>query len=122
MLKFGINDKTITPNEKTVLWKHFNELFESAANKLMVSELNYGQEKGWSRERTQQTTGKLDNEPEVLRETTTIDDKLKRPVERLASIIYESVSREKTAPTWLASVISRKSIVNMLAEKQDWNT
>ena len=52
----------------------------------MVSEMDYGLEKHCSRERTQQTTGKHDYEAEDLRMTTTIQDKLKRPVVRLAPL------------------------------------
>ena len=61
----------------------------------MVSEMDYGLEKHCSREKTQQTVGKHDYESGDLRKTTTIHDKLKRPVVRLAPLFYESVFREK---------------------------
>ena len=48
-----------------------------------------------SRERTQQTSDTDDKETRPLRKTTTIDDKLKRPVVKLAPLYYESVFREK---------------------------
>ena len=94
MMKIGIIGKTITSNETTVFWKYF-VLWQYVENKLFLSEQEYGLEKHCSRERTQQTTGKHDYETEVRRKTTTIDDKLKRPVVRLAPMFYESVFREK---------------------------
>ena len=90
----GIIGKTITSNETTVFWKYF-VLWQIVENKLFLSEQEYGLEKHCSRERTQQTTGKHDYETEFRRKTTTIDDKLKRPVVRLAPMFYESVFREK---------------------------
>ena len=70
-------------------------LCQLVENNCMVSEMDYELEKHCSRERTQQTNGKHDYETEVRRKTTTIDDKLKRPVVRLAPLFYESVFREK---------------------------
>ena len=93
-IKFGIIGKTITSNETTVFWKYF-VLWQLVENNCMVSEMDYELEKHCSRERTQQTNGKLDYETEVRRKTTTIEDKLKRPVVRLAPLFYESVFREK---------------------------
>ena len=93
-IKFGIIGKTITSNETTVFWKYF-VLWQLVENNCMVSEMDYELEKHSSRERTQQTNGKLDYETEVRRKTTTIEDKLKRPVVRLAPLFYESVFREK---------------------------
>ena len=90
MMKIGIIGKTITSNETTVFWKYF-VLWQIVENKLFLSEQEYGLEKHCSRERTQQTTGKHDYETKVRR----IDDKLKRPVVRLAPLFYESVFREK---------------------------
>ena len=54
----------------------------------------------------------------------TEDGKLKRPVVKLAPMFYESVFGRKTGPAMLAPVISRqrKSIWNMLVEKQDLNS
>ena len=54
----------------------------------------------------------------------TEDGKLKRPLVKLAPMFYESVCREKNRPAMLAPVISRqrKSIWNMLVEKQDLNS
>ena len=69
----------------------FVVLCELVGNNLMVNEL----ENQSSRERTQRTTGKHDYENRVLRKTTTIDDKRKPPVVRLAPMFYESVFREK---------------------------
>ena len=94
MMKFGKVGKTITSNETTVFWKYFVlcQLFE---NNCMVSEMDYELEKHCSRERTQQTIGKHDYETEIRRKTTKIDDKLKRPVVRLAPLFYKSVFREK---------------------------
>ena len=94
MMKIGIIGKTITSNETTVFWKYF-VLWQIVENKLFLSEKEYGLEKHCSRERTQQTTGKHDYETEVRKKTTTIDDKLKRPVVRLAPLFYKSVFREK---------------------------
>ena len=90
MMKFGKVGKTITSNETTVFWKYF-VLCQLVENNCMVSEMEYGLEKHCSRERTQQTTGTHDYETEVRR----IDDKLKRPVVRLAPLFYENVFREK---------------------------
>ena len=61
----------------------------------MVNELNYGLENYCSRERLQQTTGEHDYEAGDLRKTTTLDDKLRRPLGKLAPIIDESDFREK---------------------------
>ena len=77
-------------------WKHF-VLCEHVENNLMVNELDYGLEKYCSRKRTQQTIDKHDYETEVLRKTTTIDGKLKRPVVKLAPMFYECVFRESSA-------------------------
>ena len=94
MMKMGIIGKTITSNETTVFWKYF-VLCQLVENTYMVSESDYGPEKHCSRERTHQATAKDDYESGDLRKTTTIDDKLKRPVVRLAPLFYESVFREK---------------------------
>ena len=93
-IEFGTMGKTITSNETTVFWKYF-VLCQLVENNCMVSEMNYGPEKHCSRERTHQATDKDDYESGDLRKTTTIDDKLKRPVVRLAPLFYESVFREK---------------------------
>ena len=85
MMKIGIIGKTITSNETTVLWKYF-VLWHFVENNCMVSEMDYGLEKQCSRERTQQTTGKYDNETRPLRKTTIIDDNLRPPVVRLAPL------------------------------------
>ena len=85
MTKIGMMGKTITSNKTTVFWKYF-VLCQLVDNNCMVREMNYGLEKHCSRERTQQTTGKHDYEAEDLRMTTTIQDKLKRPVVRLAPL------------------------------------
>ena len=90
MMKIGIIGKTITSNETTVFWK-YSVLCQLVGNNCMVKEMDYGLEKHCSKERTQQTNGKHDYETEVRR----IDDKLKRPVVRLAPLFYESVFREK---------------------------
>ena len=53
---------------------------------------------GWDslpQKKTQQTTGKHESEAGVLRMTTTFDDKLKRPVVKLAPMFYESNCRGK---------------------------
>ena len=94
MMKFGKVGKTITSNETTVFWKYF-VLSQLVENNCMVSEKDYELEKHCSRERLQQTTGKHDYETEVRRKTTKIDDKLKRPVVRLAPLFYKSVFRKK---------------------------
>ena len=71
----------------------------------MVNELDYGQENYCSREKTQQTTDKEDNETGALRRSTTLDDKLKKPVVKLAPMFYESVFfGRKTGPAMLAPV------------------
>ena len=85
MMKIGKIGKTITSNKTTVFWKYF-VLCQLVDNNCMVREMDYGLEKHCSRERTQQTTGKHDYEAEDLRMTTTIQDKLKRPVVRLAPL------------------------------------
>ena len=85
MMKVGIIGKTITSNETTVFWKYF-VLWQLVENNCMVSEMDYGLEKHCSREKTQQTTGKYDNETRPLRKTTMIDDNLRPPVVRLAPL------------------------------------
>ena len=103
-IKFGIIVKTITSNERTVFWNSFVVLSEHVENNLMVSEVDYGLEKHCSRERLHQKTDKDDYESRDLRKTTTIDDKLKRPVVGLAPLFYESVFGRKTGPAMLAPV------------------
>ena len=61
----------------------------------MVGEVYYGVENHCSRERTHQATDKDNYESRGLRKTTTIDDKLKRPVVKRAPLSYKSVFREK---------------------------
>ena len=70
-------------------------LFESVKNNLMSSELEYGMEFHYSRERTQQTTDTDGNESGVFRKTTTTDDKLKRQEMRLAPLFHAIVFQEK---------------------------
>ena len=70
-------------------------LCDSVEINLMVSEQENGLENHCSRERTQQTTDKQDYETGNLKKTMTIDDKLKRPVVKLAPLFHESVFREK---------------------------
>ena len=94
-MMFVINEKIATSNEKTVFWKDFVVFYEHVENNLMVDEVDYGLENHCSRERTHQATDKDDYESRGLRKTTTIDDKLKRPVVKLAPLFYESVFREK---------------------------
>ena len=94
MMKIRIIGKIITSNETTVFWKYF-VFCQLVENNCMVSEMDYGLEKHCSRERTQQTTGKYDNETRPLRKTTMIDDNLRPPVVKLAPLFYESVFREK---------------------------
>ena len=67
--------------------------YVSMCKTTLLSELNYGLESHCSREKTLQTTGKHDCETGVLRKTTTIDDKLKNPVKKLAPMFFESVVR-----------------------------
>ena len=95
MMKFLIIGETMTSNAKTVLWKYFVVLCEYVENNFIVSEVEYGLGFSCSSERTQQTTGKLDNETRDLKMTTTIDGKLKRPKMRLGALFYESILREK---------------------------
>ena len=90
-----INEKNATSNEKTVFWKFFVVFYEHVENNLLVNEVESGLEKHCSRERTHQATDKNDYESRDLMKTTTNDDKLKRPVVRLAPLFYESVFREK---------------------------
>ena len=106
MMEFVIIGKTMTSNVKTVFWKDFVVLCEHVENNFLVNELDYGQEKYCSRKRTQQPIDKHDHETEVLRKTTTIDGKLKRPVVKLAPMFYENVFREKTGPAMLVPVFS----------------
>ena len=94
-MKFVIIGKTTTSNEQNCFWKYLDVLCELAENYLMVSEQEYGLGFCCSRERTGQLTVKHDNEPGDLKTTTTIDDKLKRLVVKLAPMFYESVFREK---------------------------
>ena len=94
-MKFVIIGKTTTSNEQNCFWKYLDVLCELAENYLMVSEQEYGLGFCCSRERTGQLTVKHDNEPGDLKTTTTIDDKLKRPVVKLAPMFYESVFQEK---------------------------
>ena len=72
-------------------------LCEHVENNLMVNELDNALENLCSGERLQQTTGEHDYEAGDLRKTTTLDDKLKRPLVRLAPMFYESVFREKNS-------------------------
>ena len=95
MMKFGIFGKTMTWYEKTLFRKVLVVLCESVENNLMASELDYELENHCSRGRTEQKTDTDDNKSGVLRKTTTFDDKLKRPVVRLAPLFYERVFREK---------------------------
>ena len=69
--------------------------YDNVENNLSVGEVDYGLENHCSRERTHQATDKDDYESRGLRKTSTIDDKLKRPVVKLAPFFYESVFREK---------------------------
>ena len=80
---------------KQFFWKPLVVLCEHVGNNLMVSKLDYGLEKHCSRDRTRQITDKLDYQTKVLRTTTTIDCKLKRPVVKTEPLFYESVFREK---------------------------
>ena len=75
MMKFVIIKKTMTSNEKTVLWKSLVVVWEFLKNNFLVSELDFGLENYCSRDGTQQTTGTHDNETGVFRKT--IDGKLK---------------------------------------------
>ena len=93
--EFVIIGKITTSNEKTNLCKCLVVLCEHVKNNLMVNELEYELEKHCSRERTQQTADNYDNENRDIRMTTTIDDKLIRPVVRLAPLLYESVFWER---------------------------
>ena len=122
-MKIGIIGKTMISNETTVFWKYF-VLCQLVDNNCMVSELEYGLEKHCSRERTQQTTGNYDYGTEILRKTTMTDDNLRPPVMRLSPMFYEVFFGRKTGPAMLAPVIrrQRKSIQNMLIEKQDLNS
>ena len=52
-IKFGINGKTITSNERTVFWKHLVVLCELVENYLMVSERDYDLTNHCSTKRTQ---------------------------------------------------------------------
>ena len=83
------NWETTTSNETTVFWKSFVELCESMEKNLIVSELDYGLENHCSRETTQQTTDtdKHAKKTRVLRKTTTIDDKHKNTVVKLAPLL-----------------------------------
>ena len=95
---------------KTVLCKYFVVLCQHVKNNCMVSEL----EKHWSRERTKQTTVKHDFESGVLRKTTIIDDKFKRPVVRLApSSMKVFFGRKKGQRCWRQSSASRESLENL---------
>ena len=53
MIKFGINEKTFTSNERTVFWKHLVVLCELVKNYLIVSERDYDLTNHCSTERTQ---------------------------------------------------------------------
>ena len=78
---------------EAVVYKTLVVLSEYVENNLMVRELDFCLENYYSREKTRQTTDKDDKENGALRKTTTIDDKLKTPVVRLAQLFFESVFR-----------------------------
>ena len=90
IMKIGTIGKTMTSNGKTVLRNIFVVLCESVENNFIANEVEFGLEFHCSKDRTQQT-GEHDYEAGDLRETTTIDDKLERPVVRLAPLFSESV-------------------------------
>ena len=87
---------------KNTFLKTLGLLCEYVGSNVIVNESEYGLENNRSRERTQQTTDKY--ETGALRKTTTIDDKLNKPVVKLAPLFYESSFRKKTGPAMLASV------------------
>ena len=66
---------------------------------------------------------KFDYDTGDRRNTTTIDDKLKRPVVKLAPNSMKLFLGRKTRPAMLAPVLRRRSktIWNMLSDKQDLN-
>ena len=64
-------------------------------NNLVVSELKCELANYCSRERTHHAADKDDNETRPLRKTMTLDDKLERPLVKLAPMFYKSVFRKK---------------------------
>ena len=120
-IEFVIIGKTMTSNVKTV-FGNFVVLCESVENNHMVNELDYGLENHRNRERTRQTTGKYDYETRDLRTTTTFDDKLKRPVEKLAPMFYECVFREKNRTDNVGASQLRDQKLNLNVTDETYNS
>ena len=94
-IKFGIIGKTITSNERTVFgntWLCYVNLSETT---VWSANWNMGSRSIAVKKEHSKQLANMTMKLEFLRKTTMTDDKLKKPVVKLAPLFYESVFREK---------------------------